>query len=130
MPTLYLRYMLKDFRDHAANERTFLAWIRTAIAVMALGFLLERFDLFLAFLARTSPADALMPGAGRAVGLVLVAAGPAMIVLGALRFHINRNAIQDAAPRIQPFARTDMALAALMAVLACVLALYVSLAVL
>jgi putative membrane protein len=31
----------------AANERTFLAWVRTAIAVMAFGFLIERFDLFL-----------------------------------------------------------------------------------
>lgn len=120
--------MLKDFRDHAANERTFLAWIRTAIAVMALGFLLERFDLFLAVVGAVSPSSA-PPGAGRAVGLVLVAAGPAMIVLGALRFRSNRAAIEDAAPRVQPFARTDVALAALIAVLTCVLALYVSLAV-
>jgi len=27
--------MIKNFSDHAANERTFLAWVRTAIAVMA-----------------------------------------------------------------------------------------------
>jgi hypothetical protein len=39
--------MIRDFRDHAANERTFLAWARTAIAVMAFGFLIERFDLLL-----------------------------------------------------------------------------------
>jgi putative membrane protein len=39
--------MIKNFSDHAANERTFLAWVRTAIAVMAFGFLIERFDLFL-----------------------------------------------------------------------------------
>jgi putative membrane protein len=123
--------MLKDFRDHAANERTFLAWIRTAIAVMALGFLLERFDLFLGVVGAVSPSsDALVPHAGRAVGLVLVAAGPAMIVLGALRFRGNRAAIEDAALRTQPFARTDVALAALIALLACALALYVSLAVL
>jgi len=42
---------IKNFRDHAANERTFLAWIRTAIAIMAFGFLLERFDLFLEMVA-------------------------------------------------------------------------------
>ncbi|MEQ9123689.1 MAG: DUF202 domain-containing protein, partial [Alphaproteobacteria bacterium] len=29
--------MLKNFSDHSANERTFLAWVRTAIAVMAFG---------------------------------------------------------------------------------------------
>ena len=39
--------MIRNFRDHAANERTFLAWVRTAIAVMAFGFLIERFDLML-----------------------------------------------------------------------------------
>ena len=41
--------MIKRYSDHAANERTFLAWVRTAIAVMAFGFLIERFDLFLKF---------------------------------------------------------------------------------
>ena len=33
--------MIERFRDHAANERTFLAWVRTAIAMMAFGFLVE-----------------------------------------------------------------------------------------
>ena len=39
--------MIRNFGDHAANERTFLAWVRTAIAVMAFGFIVEKFDLFL-----------------------------------------------------------------------------------
>jgi putative membrane protein len=48
--------MIKRYSDHAANERTFLAWVRTAIAVMAFGFLIERFDLFLLFATQqTSP---------------------------------------------------------------------------
>jgi putative membrane protein len=47
--------MIKRYSDHAANERTFLAWVRTAIAVMAFGFLIERFDLFLKVAARSSP---------------------------------------------------------------------------
>jgi Domain of unknown function (DUF202) len=41
--------MIKRYSDHAANERTFLAWVRTATAVMAFGFLVERFDLFIRF---------------------------------------------------------------------------------
>ena len=44
--------MIERYSDHAANERTFLAWIRTAIAVMAFGFLVERFDLFLQIAGR------------------------------------------------------------------------------
>jgi Domain of unknown function (DUF202) len=39
--------MIERYSDHAANERTFLAWVRTAIAIMAFGFLVQKFDLFL-----------------------------------------------------------------------------------
>jgi putative membrane protein len=27
--------MIRDYSDHAANERTFLAWLRTGITVIA-----------------------------------------------------------------------------------------------
>jgi hypothetical protein len=43
--------MISGYNDHAANERTFLAWIRTGIAVIAFGFLVEKFNLFLLTLA-------------------------------------------------------------------------------
>lgn len=45
--------MIERYGDHAANERTFLAWVRTAIAVMAFGFLVEKFDLFLEIASQT-----------------------------------------------------------------------------
>jgi hypothetical protein len=32
--------MITRYSDHAANERTFLAWVRTAIAMMAFGFVI------------------------------------------------------------------------------------------
>jgi uncharacterized membrane protein YidH (DUF202 family) len=40
---------MKDsiFRDHMANERTFLAWIRTSLGIMAFGFVVEKFSFFL-----------------------------------------------------------------------------------
>jgi putative membrane protein len=34
-------------RDHMANERTFLAWIRTSIGIMAFGFVVEKFTIFM-----------------------------------------------------------------------------------
>ena len=34
--------MIERFRDHAANERTYLAWVRTAVTVMGFGLLVER----------------------------------------------------------------------------------------
>ena len=33
------------YSDHAANERTFLAWVRTGIATIAFGFVVEKFNL-------------------------------------------------------------------------------------
>ncbi len=33
--------------DHLANERTFLAWIRTCIGIMAFGFVVEKFAIFI-----------------------------------------------------------------------------------
>ena len=54
--------MIERYSDHAANERTFLAWVRTAIAVMAFGFLVEKFDLFLEI--ATKSANVRAPRAG------------------------------------------------------------------
>ena len=45
--------MIERYTDHAANERTFLAWVRTSIAIMAFGFLVEKFDLFLEFASKS-----------------------------------------------------------------------------
>ena len=88
--------MIKSFSDYAANERTFLAWVRTAIALMAFGFLLERFYLFLQMAAitmgvkATHIADA---GFGRGAGLGLLVAGVAITVVAAIRFVKNATDI-------------------------------------
>jgi len=34
-------------RSHMANERTFLAWSRTSISLLAFGFVIEKFELFM-----------------------------------------------------------------------------------
>ena len=34
-------------QQHLANERTFLSWLRTSIALIGLGFIVARFGLFL-----------------------------------------------------------------------------------
>jgi uncharacterized membrane protein YidH (DUF202 family) len=46
--------MIRGFSDHAANERTFLAWVRTAIAVIAFGFVIEKFNLFVLTVANAN----------------------------------------------------------------------------
>jgi len=39
--------MTQRASDHLANERTFLAWVRTSLGLIGLGFVLARMGLFL-----------------------------------------------------------------------------------
>lgn len=86
--------MIPRYRDHAANERTWLAWIRTGITVMMLGFLVEKFELFLAVVVRQLGPEsaAAMPIRTPYVSLVLVGASTLMIVAASARFlHVRRE---------------------------------------
>jgi putative membrane protein len=81
--------MIEHYSDHAANERTFLAWVRTAIAVMAFGFLIERFDIFLAVMnagLHAHPITAREHKFADAAGLAFILIGVAMIIVSAVRF--------------------------------------------
>src|SRR5216684_2153668 len=86
--------MIRGYSDHAANERTFLAWVRTGIAVIAFGFVIEKFNLFVLAMASASSLDAghrlqlerVSGPLGRYDGLALVLVGLALIVTAAVRF--------------------------------------------
>lgn len=92
--------MIKNYSDGAANERTFLAWVRTGIAIIGLGFVIERFDLFLRALERQAKgAEAALhfPSlGGHYGGSALVAIGVALIVVSALRFLLTAWLLADA----------------------------------
>jgi putative membrane protein len=120
---------IKNFSDHAANERTFLAWVRTSIAVTAFGFLVERFDLFLAAIAPTPAVSKLAihrSAFGREAGLLLIAAGVAMVVLAAFRFARTAKEIDSGEIVPGTGSRLDIALAALLALLGVALFFYLS----
>ncbi len=122
--------MIRNFSDHAANERTFLAWVRTAIAIMAFGFLVAKFNLFLR-LAQNSlrghrPAmGASAGGLGSAAGIVVTAAGLLIVILAAIRFLRLRQAI-DNAEAMTGGARLDLALAGLLVILGLALVAFLS----
>ena len=118
--------MISNFSYHAANERTFLAWVRTAIAVMAFGFLVERFDIFLR-MARASLGVATgLPGrqVGEAAGLALMMMGLAIVAVATARFVRTSREIDDPQPHAGPGARFDLALAALLFLLGLALLAY------
>jgi len=95
--------MIRDYRDHAANERTFLAWVRTGIAVIAFGFVIEKFNLFVLTIANTSSLDAgrrlqldrLSGPLGRYDGFALILLGIALLVLSTTRFVRTGRLLAD-----------------------------------
>ncbi|MBL6650916.1 MAG: DUF202 domain-containing protein [Reyranella sp.] len=62
--------------DHLANERTLLAWIRTSIAVIALGIAINRFSLFLMEI------NQVVPEVRSAANRHVTALGAGLVVLG------------------------------------------------
>jgi uncharacterized membrane protein YidH (DUF202 family) len=87
-----------DCKDHMANERTFLAWIRTSIGIMAFGFVVEKFALFIKqiglFLSSRGLSesdlhiDQHLENRPSLFGVLLVGMGA---VIGGLSFLIYRN---------------------------------------
>jgi putative membrane protein len=75
-------------RVHMANERTYLAWIRTSIAIMAFGFVVEKFSLFVKqmayYLGKTAAPP--VPGYSSFIGIVLVALGVVMAIIAFIRY--------------------------------------------
>lgn len=121
--------MIERFSDHAANERTFLAWVRTAIAIMAFGFLVEKFDLFLRIASASLAARVLPPGGqivGNVAGLLLIVLGGAMMVLAIIRFRKTALDIESQDIRPDTGAWLDITLASLLVLLGATLFVYLA----
>jgi len=89
--------MITRYSDLAANERTYLAWIRTALALIAFGFLLGRFDLLVRYFAKSMVLEkvpAISP-LGRKAGIILAALGLAIMVLSTIRFTVTTRRIRS-----------------------------------
>jgi inner membrane protein YidH len=90
-------------REHLANERTLLAWVRTAIALMGLGFVVARFGLFLRQLAVERAAPVEPAHASAVIGATLVAASVLITALSTRRFFRARAQIDRGAYEPEPF---------------------------
>ncbi len=120
--------MTGNFTEHAANERTFLAWMRTAIAVIAFGFVLEKFNLFILALTATASAelakairtDRLSGPVGRYEGLAFMLTGLVLIGLDYWRFIQNKKLIEGAEPRRPGGVTAEIAVSAILASLVAV----------
>ena len=103
-------------RDHLANERTFLAWVRTSLGLIGLGFVLARMGLFLERLAWLGAGEraAGHPGEGHpfvVAGVVFLVLGTALA--GGSGWLYDRARRDIDAERYEPAWRSVFALTAL-----------------
>lgn len=97
----------KKTSDHLANERTFLAWIRTSIGIMGFGFVVVKFSLFVkqVSLILHNQQHTIQKGYSAAVGVTLVALGAMTALFAYLNYkkvekEIDRDTYGSANPLI------------------------------
>ena len=94
---------VRNRRVHMANERTFLAWIRTSIGIMAFGFVVVKFALFIkqiaSLLAKTGfpETHVVQPSQGYSsfFGIILVGLGALMGLLAFVRYKKIEKQIDE-----------------------------------
>jgi putative membrane protein len=125
--------MIANYTDHAANERTFLAWIRTGLAVVAFGFFLVKLNVLVEAMGGGSlsrlpgeDAGAFAAVAARYVGIAMVVIGIAIIARSGAGYERTRRAI-DRKDVIQiPHSRVESLLSAALAAAVAIFCIYVA----
>jgi len=79
--------------NHLANERTYLAWLRTGIATIGLGFVVARFGLVIRELTGISLPETAFH-LSSIIGITLTIAGGLMVLLAFNRFTRNQERIR------------------------------------
>jgi putative membrane protein len=126
--------MIHGYSDHAANERTFLAWVRTGIAVIAFGFVIEKFNLFLATIASSALGSTEHPSQferlsgpfGHYDGLAFMVVGMALIVLATARFVRTTRLLDDGNEHSAKGVRAELVLSAVLVLLVASYSLYLA----
>lgn len=87
----------KKATEYLANERTFLAWVRTSIAVISLGFVVAKFSVWMRELAlRISPGTPISnSGMSLPIGLSMMAFGAILAILAAWHYHLVNKALEQ-----------------------------------
>lgn len=81
--------------EYLANERTFLAWVRTSVSVIALGFVVAKFGLWLEEMSLISPQFAkIRTGTSIPIGVGMMLFGGLLVVLAAWRYHVVNRQIE------------------------------------
>jgi putative membrane protein len=125
--------MIARYTDHAANERTFLAWIRTGLAVAAFGVLLVKLNVLFDAIGGGSPlhpaaetAGAFAAVAARYAGLAMVVIGIAIIGRSSAGFERTRRAINRDEVIQMPQSRGESLLSVVLAIAVVIFCIYLA----
>lgn len=77
-------------RDHLANERTFLAWVRTGAAIVVFGFAIGRFSIAMRQLAAFSGHTVRTAGLSVWMGAASIVGGVGLVIAGLVRYRKTR----------------------------------------
>jgi putative membrane protein len=82
-------------RDHLANERTFLAWVRTSVAIVVFGFAIGRFAIAMRQLTEFQGHGSTTTGLSVWMGMCAILAGVVMMVAGLARYRRTRAQLDE-----------------------------------
>jgi putative membrane protein len=82
-------------RDHLANERTFLAWVRTAVAIVVFGFAIGRFSIALRQLTAIQGHTIHRSGISVWMGATSIVLGVVLVVAGLVRYRQTRTRLDQ-----------------------------------
>src|SRR5271156_6905319 len=80
--------------DHLANERTFLAWIRTSISIIVFGFVVAKFGITLREFLRVQGATVQESGVSLIIGVGFIAMGIFMALAAWFRYQATMRRIE------------------------------------
>jgi putative membrane protein len=111
--------------DYLAAERTFLAWIRTGLALMGFGFVVARFGLFLEVLRTTQPGYQTRPfGLSFWFGTALILLGVVVNALSAWSHIRLVRQLARGAPVLRRPSTLAVAVAVILAIFGLAVAIY------
>jgi len=108
--------------DHLANERTFLAWIRTSISIIVFGFVVAKFGITLRELLRVQGNSRHESGMSLAIGVGFMAMGIFMAVVSSFRYRTTMNRLNE--DEFRPAGAIVVVLAVVAALFGTILAIY------